>query len=89
MNREPKRSSALSIASAMRVIGLLDVPDVAVCQADENLKALHLRLVCLAGRVIPFGSMKRLYVMPRRCATFFRRCVSFFPIPCVFPDIPS
>ena len=43
-----------------RVITLLDVPDVAVGQADENLKALHLRLVCLAGRVIPFGSMKRL-----------------------------
>ena len=38
-----------------RVIGLLDVPNVAVGQADENLKALHLRLVLRLGRVIPFG----------------------------------
>ena len=49
-----------------RVIGLLDVPNVAVGQADENLKALHLRLVHRLGRVIRVEAEPRQRI--ERCA---------------------
>jgi hypothetical protein len=80
----------MAVARDRRALGLAARHVVsAVACAANSIAMLMMILVRLAGRVIPFGSMKRLYVTPRRRATFFHRCLSFFLMPCFSSDIRS